>query len=454
VFQFWGKPQWAAQHGDGTIKNNYRFYLNGDPNQPNVDLLDSHATMLLDAGVDFVIVDFTNGIDDDTGRPGGCGPASLSGTKALCNRWQQRIVLGLPVPQIVFFIIDAGYIAQIESYFFNVYRPDLFFAYLGKKLILTASLTEGGNRDDNGQSAVPTDPRFANYTARHCWGLGSNPNLGKRWEFKVSSDTPPPPYYYNGEPEQACAPVATQTTNMTVDGINPCSGARGRNGGAYFSKYMDAAKISGVKIVQISSWNEFEAFRQTSPGVGDCIFTDQWSPEYSSDIEPSVAYGNDYYDLMKQKIAEFKAGVTPAQVPLYRLYRSASPDHLLTASAAERDNAISHEGYQLDAGFSCRVWDAYAPGLKPFYRLQNPGIPHMLCTTDDAERDNAIENNGYHLDQTTCFVWPNQTAGTVPLYRLLKSGTGDYLYTASAAERDNAIAHDGYHFEQIACYVS
>ena len=46
VPNFWGKLLWAATLGNDTIKNNYRFYGNGDPNQPNAALLNSHVDLL------------------------------------------------------------------------------------------------------------------------------------------------------------------------------------------------------------------------------------------------------------------------------------------------------------------------------------------------------------------------------------------------------------------------
>ena len=454
VYQFWGKPAWAAQNGDGTIRNNYRYYFNGDPNQPNAALLDGHASLLCDAGVDFIVLDFTNMVKDSTNWANGSGPSYLSATQALCNRWQQRLLAGQPVPRIVFWVGYPDFVPQLENLFFNVYHKDLFFEYLGKRLLLTATLTNTRNdQQTDGQTAVPTDRVFANYTARHCWGLGTN--LGHRWEFKVSSDTPPPPYYFQGEPEQACAPVATQgsaSSNLTVDGINPAQGARGRDNGAYFIKYMDAAKTNGVKIVLIHSWNEWANPRQQIAGVGDCVFEDQWSQEYSSDIEPMAGgHGDTYYKIMKQKIAEFKTGVTASQVPFYRLLNSRNGDHFMTISAQERDNAISQFGYKLESA-TCRVWDAYAQGMRPFYRLTRARDGHRLYTTNEKERDNAIANFGFRYDRIACHVWDHQISGAVPLYRLSNSN-GDYLYTTSAAERDNAIAQFGYHLDQIACYV-
>ncbi len=305
VINFWGKPLYASTHGDGTIKNNYVFYFNGDPNQTNNGLLDYHADLITQASIDFIVLDFTNGALDFPD-----GPSYISATKALCKRWQERMNAGLPVPKIVFFVKDEIALDIVENTYFNVYRQDMFYNYLGKKLLLTAMPNMNLPQGDPGQPAVPTNGKYANYTARHCWGLD---NTGSYWQFKVNSDVPPPPFYYNGQPEQMSVPVATQATYMTTDGINPSAGAKGRVNGDYFVKYMDAAKNANVKFAFIHSWNEWITGNwgtQSSPH-----FVDQWLQEYSSDIEPMTGgHGSYYYDLMKTKIAEFK-GISLNQTP-------------------------------------------------------------------------------------------------------------------------------------------
>jgi hypothetical protein len=294
---FWGKPSWAASHTDGTIINNYRYYFNGDPAQPNDSLLYYHANLITQAGVDFVVLDFTNGAADFTN-----GPSYISATTALCNSWSKRIQQGLPTPQIVFFVRNQAALTVVENTFFNKYPATLFFNYLGKKLLLVARPDDTLGEGDAGQPAVPTSGDYANYTARHCWGLE---NDGICWQFKVNDDTPPNAFVYNGKPEEMCAPAATQASYMTQDGVNPTAGAQGRQGGAYFKKYMAVAISAGVKFVFIHSWNEWNALNVGTQQVP--VFTDQWNEEYSSDIEPMAGGHTDqYYQLMKAEITAFK----------------------------------------------------------------------------------------------------------------------------------------------------
>ena len=356
VLNFWGKPLWAGTHGDGTIKNNYRFYFNGDANQPNNDLLDYHADLLSRAGVDLVVLDFSNGAADFTPN----GPTYLTATRALCNRWQWRLNNGYPTPKIAFFVRNQATLATVESTYFNAYNPGLFFNYLGKKLLLVAQPNDALGQGDPNQPAVPTSGLFANYTARHCWGLD---NSGSCWQFKVNSATPPQPFYYNGQPEQVCAPVATQATYMTTDGINPAPGAQGRQGGNYFTRYMDFARTSNAKFVFIHSWNEWNAGNWNTQAAPN--FVDQWLTEYSADIEPmSGGHGWTYYDLMKRKVAEFKG---LASFPLV-----SGHSYVLRArhsgKCAEVGGGITADGgnvnqYQIwNPSATCQRWTAYDVG--------------------------------------------------------------------------------------------
>lgn len=295
---FWGKPKWAATHGDGTLKNNYRFYYNNDPSQTNDSLLDYHAQLIVDAGVDLIVLDFTNGANDFPN-----GPTYVSATTALLNRWQKRLQLGMPVPKISFFVRNENALTVVENRYFSKYNKDLFFNYLGKKLLLVAKPNDNLGEGDAAQPAVPVSGKYANYTARHCWGLMTNSSC---WQFKVNADVPPPPFQYKGKAEQMCAPVATQASYQTQDGINPVAGAIGRQGGAYFKKYMQAAKAAKVKFVFIHSWNEWHALN-LGPSQATPYYVDQWNTEYSSDIEPMDGGHQDrYYQLMKDEIAKFR----------------------------------------------------------------------------------------------------------------------------------------------------
>lgn len=282
-WNWWGKPLYAETHGDGTIKNNYRLYFDS-PDNPNNELIDWHAELLFNAGIDYITLDLTNGTQTNI----------VNGAKAICQRYEERYSMGLDSPKIVFWVQDSLCLKVVEEQIFNVYRDEIFFEYLDKKLVNVA----GGNVNP----AIPDAGVFGKYTCRRMWGLN---NSGNYWQFKVNSSTPPPPFYFNGKPEQMCAPVATQATYMTLNGISPTAGAVGRQNGDYFIKYMDAAIAADVKFIFIHSWNEWTAQNFGTPETP--VFVDLWKTEYSSDIEPMTGgHGWYYYNLMCQKISEFK----------------------------------------------------------------------------------------------------------------------------------------------------
>ncbi len=295
---FWGKPAWAASHGDGTVKNNYVMYLNGNVNTPNDSLLYYHANLLSQAGVDFVVIGLTNGLFDVNGQS-----SFISGTQALCASWSKRMMQGLPTPQIVLWVRNESDLLLCENLIYNKFPSGLFFNYLGKKLLLVVNPNDSLSTTDPNQPAVPTEGDFANYTARHCWGLQNIPSF---WQFKINDSIPPGPFMYNGQPEEMCATLAVQATYMTVDGINPDKGAIGRQNGAYFIKYVNAAIAAKPKFLFINGWNEWHALNVGTQQIP--FLTDQWNQEYSSDTEPmSGGFGDQYYQLLKQEVAAFKA---------------------------------------------------------------------------------------------------------------------------------------------------
>lgn len=382
-WNWWGKPLYAATHGDGTIKNNYKMYFD-TPENPNNGLIDWHAELLYDAGVDFITLDLTNGTQTKI----------VDGAKAICKRYEERYNQGLNSPKIVFWVQDSVCLQKVETEIFNIYQDDIFFEYLGKKLVNVA----GGNV----QPAIPDEGIFSKYTCRRMWGLDIS---GKFWQFKVNSETPPPPFYYNGEPEQMCAPVATQATYMTTDGVNPAPGAVGRQNGAYFVKYMDAAIAKDVKFVFIHSWNEW-----TAQNLGTNLiptFVDQWTPEYSSDIEPVYGeHGWQYYDLMREKIAEFKG----------------------ISSSENNAGATSSYIYKVQQNFP----NPFNPQTSISYELKNNShvllevfnsLGEKIATLVDEEK-----NMGKHI---AVFNGANLVTG-IYLYRLVVSDeTGTYLLSRS-----------------------
>jgi len=296
-YNWWGKPLFAETHGDGTIKNNYIYYVNNDVNQPNNALIDYHADLLSRAGMDFITIDFTNGAISEI----------VKGSQALCARFAWRKANGYPAPQIAFFVNTADTLQTVKNTFYNGQYPStLFFNYLGKPLALVGSPNSALGAGDHAQPYAPTGGIYDSFTCRHCWGLD---NSGAFWQFKTNAATPPPAATFNGAPEQMCASFACQGSYMTTDGVNPGPGAQGRNNGGFFNSYMTAARNTQPTFTFITGWNEWASINFNTPPAGQ--FVDEWKEGYSSDAEPEAAgdpgsHGYQYYDLMAQQIARLK----------------------------------------------------------------------------------------------------------------------------------------------------
>jgi hypothetical protein len=425
VSHWWGKPLWAGTHGDGTIKNNYLMYFNSDPNQTNNALLDWHADLITTAGIDFIILDITNNLIDYVGG----GPSYISGTYALLNRYKQRIALGLPVPKIVFFVRQQTTLQNVQDRYFNNYPAELFFEYLGKKLVLTAA-----QDGDSGIPAVPTNGLYANYTSRRCWGLDPSGNF---WQFKVNANPPPPPFYYNGQPEEMSATVATQASYMTNDGINPYPGAQGRQNGAYFTKYMDAAISIQPKFIFINGWNEWAAGNWASAGQPP-QFVDLWGQEYSHDIEPMAGgHGWQYYNLMNKKVSEFKKKTT-ATLPdgTYQISIASDGSVMSTVTSATTDgvliNSLPYNGQ------SYQQWNLQQvePG---YYKITNKNSGKVL------DVDGYSFANGGFIHQWTWLngenqKWSIQSVGN-GYYRITNKLSGKVLDISGAKSGSGLEVH-------------
>jgi len=145
--------------------------------------------------------------------------------------------------------------------------------------------------------------------------------------------------------------------------------------------------------------------------------------------------------------------VSAQSLPLYRL-RSNKGEHLYTTSTAERDRAISADGYRLE-GVICYLWTKQATGTDPLYRLYkgSNGTPDHFYTADPAEKQKAETRDGYKVEGVTGYIAKTQLPGTVPLYRLFSVHGGEHFYTVDEKERQFAETHDGFKDEGIAGYV-
>lgn len=280
----------------------------------NDALLAQHATLLRDAGIEFIFFDATNHAYVDA-RSDRTRQMILDPLDRLLAVWSDvpdapKVVPWLPV-------IAAGTDADANTVDAVVLRldahPQLTFEYQGKPLIL---VTENESFTSSEAKLAALAERF---TIRRMWA--HEPDGSERWSFLEACDADPvltdepcrqriAPH--EGELEQVSITMAYQLTYMSVPDY-----AVPKHGGLTFRRQFQTLLDNPlVPIATITGWNEWIAQRQPC-GHPACpcsaypagCFIDQWDMEYSRDIEPGAnVMGDYYYRLMAACISLFRSG--------------------------------------------------------------------------------------------------------------------------------------------------
>jgi hypothetical protein len=271
MFHYWGEPL-------------YGYYLSTDP-----WVLRRHANLLADAGIDTLIFDTTNAVTY---------PEVYN---KLCEVFEQIRGEGNRTPQIAFMVnTEAGKTAQkIHNELYKPgHHPDLWFRWQGKPLMIC-----------DPQAAGPELREFFTLRKAHWPFQMINTPFAWHWEAAY-----PQPYGFTddpGKPEQVNVSVAqnlrasdAQVTNMSNldargrsfhDGkqnIEPGSVDRGFN----VEEQWKRAYALQAPFLMVTGWNEWIAGRWGEPGKPP-VFVDQFSQEFSRDIEPMKGGHVDNYYL-------------------------------------------------------------------------------------------------------------------------------------------------------------
>jgi hypothetical protein len=293
----WGKV--GASHYWGEPL--YGYYLSMDP-----WVLRRHAQLLADAGVDTLIFDTTNAVTY---------PEVYT---ALCEVFTAVRKEGGRTPQIAFMVnTKAGETAQ--RIYADLYQPgkykELWFRWQGKPLLIC---------DPN--DASPQLKEF--FTLRRAHWPFKMVNTPYAWHWEA---TYPQVFGYTDDPAKAEQINVSVAQNLRVgDGqvTNMSDGdARGRsfhdgkedttagavNFGYNAQEQWKRALAVDPPFVMVTGWNEWIAGRWTRPNKPS-VFVDQFSEEFSRDIEPMKGgHGDNYYYQMVSNIRRFKgAGPVPA----------------------------------------------------------------------------------------------------------------------------------------------
>ena len=294
-FHWWGEPRLGYYRSDD------RYVIR------------EHARMLTDAGIDVIFLDVTNAVTYD--------PT----VRALCEEYRELRALGQPTPQIAF-LTNSGSADVVRRLYESFYSanlfPELWFRWKGKPFLLSS------------QDGI-TDPTILDFfTWRRSWAWTE----GQEW-FGDGQDRWPWLDHYPQNPGWHEAPDRPEQISVCVaqhpvsdigrsfsGGVQPSPEDERPFEGRCFQEQWDRALAVDPEFVLVTGWNEWVAQRFLKEAnddppqamarkplqPGDSFFVDQYSLEFSRDIEPMRGgYGDAYYYQLVANIRRYK-GVRPS----------------------------------------------------------------------------------------------------------------------------------------------
>ena len=292
----WGTNTW------GTPSTG--FYASNDRT-----VIAQHARQMQEAGVDFAIEDWSNNInyvyDPNKKRPD--FDMIEGATFTLFDEWAKLRANGEKTPNISIMAgvtgspiaTDDGRLQRKADQIWNqfvanpVYRP-LVQMDGGKPLLVVYV-----NTPSPFQKGIPAwnDPRF---TVRWMTGYITEqsalrtPDLISKFGYWSWEDRGPQTFpVVDGHPEAMVITAAVRGQG-TPDYKYYIPAAPRRNGETFRKGWARAREI-GPKYAIVVSWNEWHKGEQPNAQI-------------SKDIEPSKEFGTQYLDILKEEIANFKAG--------------------------------------------------------------------------------------------------------------------------------------------------
>lgn len=293
------KRKWGERTWDVPLDGKY---LSDDR-----EVLAKHAKMFAEAGIDFVLIDWSNNTCYD--------PETMAALREDFRMIEESVDVMFDVwkdiegaPKICFLMgpghsgqpnVDNGNhqkkVDQVyNAYIANKVNNDMYYYYEGKPLLVCY----GATPTQYGADPEWDDDRF---TVRWMTGYVGQQNILFDKETKRSYR------YWSWEERDE----QTYTVhNGTVESITCTASSRQqsvehgrgyippypRNNGATLKRQFQRANDLGSRFVVVVSWNEWTK-------------GEQLTPEISKDIEPSEIYGMFYYDLLKEQIKKFKGKI-------------------------------------------------------------------------------------------------------------------------------------------------
>lgn len=296
----------------------------GEYNSSDEAVIEQHAKWLVDAGVDFIMIDWTNNMNHVYGEQDGNLEYIESATAVVFDVFARlekapKIVIagGVNSADQALAFVDGTMQRRANEIWDNFYgKPeyqDLILHFEGKPLLCLYLSTPA-------VAAKPGDEIFSDerYTIKYFTGfLGQQENLvreGTRiskygyWSWWERGNNV---YAVNEDGSAECitisaAWVGEAPPDEAIDNPNSGwlqeNGGMGRRNGDTFREQWDMAIGLDPEIVLVQSFNEWVS--ETLPGKA----AEEYNAEYSNDIEPSVEHGYLYMNILKEKAAIYKNG--------------------------------------------------------------------------------------------------------------------------------------------------
>ena len=308
----------------------YGFYTTEDP-----WVLRRHAELLANAGVDVIFTDNTNG--NNTWKPS---------YTALYKTWDDAQKSGaVNVPKVSYLLpfgANEGSKDQLENLYLDIYRPgkyqNLWFYWDEKPMLMahTGNISSGNNL---GKEILN------NFTFRGGQpGYRVSSTTAKQWGWlsvfpQALYSTRGQKGVEKGEIEQMTVGVAVNHNYVTkeitaMNGVNvmgrsyttdfenryDVEGAEASKWGYQFSQQFDYALEVSPPVLFVTGWNEWHAWRQPTPWGGansqvNNALVDQFSDEFSRDLEPTKGALQDHYYYLFVNYARKYKGASPIPTP-------------------------------------------------------------------------------------------------------------------------------------------
>ncbi len=297
----------------------FGYYRSDDP-----WVIRKQLTLLAQAGVDFLFLDYTNA---------SCYDAELDTLLAVASELKQQ---GLSIPRLTFFLNHEPD-WKAEHLYLKYYKPgkwdDLWFIWDGRPLLMAAMPTDPAKLREQPEVL----PELQNYfTWRPTWALHDAAKAPTKWRF-IDEHPQRPALGPDGKVEQliVCKSMGGPLwENMVKNSVSCVPGFTPEYNdqfvseqaplGLFFGQQWKVAHEVAPPILLVTGWNEWTASVWETPGVkflgrvtgpGQGHIVDEFNMEFNRDLEPMVGgYRDNYYWQFVAEMRKYK-GMAPPPAP-------------------------------------------------------------------------------------------------------------------------------------------